>query len=138
MSPHPPACPPFHGGIMHPGPPPHTPLYSIRSWDDKTGKFSKLINHPLLGRLLCYSQFFQVRTQNTGSCERKPIKMEIVIYKNYVQNVDPFNYILRDCKLNFKWKSMQRWQCPIHNGTLEAFTCSKIWKILSFFWILNS
>ena len=28
---------------------------------------------------------------------------------------------LRDCKCNFKWPFMQRWQCPIYNGTLESF-----------------
>ena len=24
----------------------------------------------------------------------------------------------RYCKRNFKWPSMQRWQCPIHNGIM--------------------
>ena len=28
---------------------------------------------------------------------------------------------LRDCKCNFKWPFIQRWQCPIYNGTLESF-----------------
>ena len=37
-----------------------------------------------------------------------------------------------DCKRNFKWPFMQRWQSPIYNCTLEI-TISKMLKILSFF-----
>ena len=28
---------------------------------------------------------------------------------------------------------MQRWQCPIYNGTLETIIWPKMWKIISFF-----
>ena len=35
----------------------------------------------------------------------------------------------------FKWPSMQRIQCPIHNGTLETVIWAIIWKISSFFWV---
>ena len=31
----------------------------------------------------------------------------------------------RDCTSSFKWPFMQRWQFPIHNGTLETFILSK-------------
>ena len=27
----------------------------------------------------------------------------------------------KDCKRNCKWSFLQRWQCPIHNVTLETF-----------------
>ena len=30
---------------------------------------------------------------------------------------------------------MQRWQCPINNDTLLTLILSKMWKILSFFWL---
>ena len=33
---------------------------------------------------------------------------------------------------NFKLPSMQTWLCPIHNGTLETFIWSIMWKIFSF------
>ena len=36
-----------------------------------------------------------------------------------------------DCTLKFKWHSMQRWQYPIHNGTLETLIRSLMWEILS-------
>ena len=32
------------------------------------------------------------------------------------------NLILKELKRNFKWPSMQRWQWPIYNGTLEALS----------------
>ena len=38
-----------------------------------------------------------------------------------------------DCKRNFKWMSMQIWQCPIHNGSLETCIWSIKWNILSSF-----
>jgi len=37
----------------------------------------------------------------------------------------------KDCKRNFKWPSMRRWLCPIHNGTLETFIRSMRRKIFS-------
>ena len=39
----------------------------------------------------------------------------------------------RDCKSNSKWPSMQRWCCPIHNDTNEAFIWLIMWEILSFY-----
>ena len=33
---------------------------------------------------------------------------------------------------------MQWWQCPIHNGTLETFILSKMWKKLSVLWLEKS
>ena len=27
----------------------------------------------------------------------------------------------RDCERDFKWSSLQRWQCPIFNGTRKSF-----------------
>ena len=39
----------------------------------------------------------------------------------------------RDCKRNCKRLLIQRWQCSIHNGTLETFIRSKMWKIFSSF-----
>ena len=44
----------------------------------------------------------------------------------------------RDCKRNIRKPSMQRWQCPIHIGTLETFIWLIMWKILSFFLGLNN
>ena len=35
----------------------------------------------------------------------------------------------RECNSDFKWPSLQRWQCPIDEGTLETFILSIIWKI---------
>ena len=40
-------------------------------------------------------------------------------------------YFNRGCKRNFKWPLMQRWQCPIYNGTL--IKCGKY--VLFFFWL---
>ena len=46
--------------------------------------------------------------------------------------------ILMDYNKNLKWPSMQSWQCPIYNVTLETIR-SYIWKILSgFFYRLRS
>ena len=33
--------------------------------------------------------------------------------------------------------NVQRWQCPIYNGTIKSFVWSKKWKILSFFWVFR-
>ena len=47
---------------------------------------------------------------------------------------------LRDCMRNFKWPSMQRWQCPIHNGTLHNFKIC-VWSsmnLISMFIILKT
>ena len=37
---------------------------------------------------------------------------------------------LQDCKRNFKWPYMQRWQSPIHNSTLKSFVWSSMIYIL--------
>ena len=42
----------------------------------------------------------------------------------------------RDCKRILKWPSIQRWQCLIHNGTLETFIWSIMWKIFCFFYFM--
>ena len=46
----------------------------------------------------------------------------------------------RDCKRNFKWSSMQIFQCLIYNGTLETLIYKKCWRNLRFsdskFWYL--
>ena len=34
-----------------------------------------------------------------------------------------------DCNCNFKWPSMQRWQCPNHNDTLKT---SQVTKVMNF------
>ena len=39
--------------------------------------------------------------------------------------------------LYFKWPSMQRWQCRIHNGTPKTFIWSIMWKKLLFLDVLN-
>ena len=36
----------------------------------------------------------------------------------------------QDCKRNFKWPYMQRWQSPIHNSTLKSFVWSSMIYIL--------
>ena len=46
--------------------------------------------------------------------------------------VDQNVIIERECDCNFKWFSMQTWQWPIENGTLETFIWSKMGNILLF------
>ena len=38
----------------------------------------------------------------------------------------------KDFKRNCKWSFLQRWQCPIHNGTLETFDVHGIER---YFWL---
>ena len=43
-----------------------------------------------------------------------------------IARADSNNFLCcqRDCRRNFKRPSMQKGQCPIHNGTLETYECS--------------
>ena len=43
-----------------------------------------------------------------------------------------YNILEGTVSLIFNWPSMQKLRCPIHNGTLETFNKSIIWKIWSF------
>ena len=72
-------------------------------------------------------------------------RIRLYKYKNYpckrkvFSSTPDHTYLIifqRDCKRNFKWPSMQRWQYPIHNGTLVTLIWSKMWKTPStFFWL---
>ena len=39
---------------------------------------------------------------------------------------DRWSFDYRDCIRNFKWPFMQRWKCPIYNGTPKSFVWSSI------------
>ena len=67
------------------------------------------------------TQNFWCRTEN--SADHTLYIFYILFFKTYI------------CKRNFKLPSMQRWQCPIYNGTLETLIWSNMLKITSFFYL---
>ena len=64
--------------------------------------------------------------------DKKPLP-DLIVDKVYILNEYwGFFLIKRDSKTNFKCPSMQRWHCPIHNGTLESIS------IILFFCLFDS
>ena len=60
--------------------------------------------------------------QNNLTNNKTKTKQQIVIYTPDYQFLP--NYwtgLPSGCKRNFKWPSMQRWLCPIYNGTFKSF-----------------
>ena len=76
------------------------------------------------------------------NCTDPTIGLQTLACKNHVTTNETINYSFlnlhinavlwfntienKDCKHNFKWPSMRRWQCPIYNGTLNSFVWSKL------------
>ena len=58
-----------------------------------------------------------------------------VLYIDKYNLLDYYNWLWNSLKCSFKWPSLERWQCPIYNGTLETLIWLKMWKISSFFWL---
>ena len=56
--------------------------------------------------------------------------LEMVLFFGPFLNFQGF-FTFRDLRHNFKWPSIYRWSCQIHNCTLYTFIWSKMWKILS-------
>ena len=59
---------------------------------------------------------------------RKLLLFLLAFFFAFCNNLKKFSFrgFERDCKRNFKWHSMQRWQCRIHNGTLKSVVWSSI------------
>ena len=58
-----------------------------------------------------------------------------LLIKGTVSRVFIFIFIKGTVRVIWKWPSMQRWQCLIHNGTLKTCIWSKMLKLKSIFWL---
>ena len=79
--------------------------------------------------------FVQYFNQNIGNIEILFISIlrskhswirNVVLWpsQEFVKKLNVWNTLKRVSKRNFKWSFMQRWQYPIHNGTLKRFDWS--------------
>ena len=68
-------------------------------------------------------------------------KVYIVLFgfslMKYKVNIVLWAHLLFKGKCNFKWLSIQRWQCSIYNGTLKSFVWSNMNYIFLFLVSLN-
>ena len=92
-------------------------------WDIKTFTY----------RPVCIVKFISENNSDPleGFLSSEPGRHTSIYYNSYtsitfsIQSKGVLNVNLSIKRTNFKWPSMQRWQCPAYNATLETLSCCR-------------
>ena len=84
-------------------------------WWDKSKDQCVVTNEVIVCRVMCANPLLIVQAMNyTESVLHICFLFEVVV--NYLSKLLQV-ILIKGCTRNFKWKSMQKWQCPIYNGS---------------------